>query len=188
MPSCQCQLTSAHLLGNQFTAYYVSSLWGLKLLSPFLWKYLWQHLSLQTVVIHWEEGTECRSLEFKGNRLVHQQGRHIPRLCVCRQRRWRSGQREMQFMWLMIYEDMDHPHLNCLVAFLAVTRWPWGHHLDTECYMSVCLDTGAINQGSGNTQVTTEYLTIRRQRILFLFLLCFPSSKSLGNQRHSLHI
>lgn len=62
----------------------------------------------------------------------------------------------MQFMWLMIYEDMDHPHLNCLVGFLAVTRWPWEHHLDTECCMSVCLDTGAINQGSGNTQVATE--------------------------------
>lgn len=29
--------------------------------------------------------------------------------------------------------------------------------------MSVCLDTGAINQGSGNTQVATEHLTLRRQ-------------------------
>lgn len=146
MPASQCQLTSAHLLGNRFAACSVSSLRGLKLLSPFLWKYLWWHLSLQTVVIQ-EERTECRSLEFKGNRLAHQHGRHIHMLCLCRQCRWGSGQGEMQLMWLMIDEDMDHPHLNCLVGFLAVTRWPWGHHLDAECYVSVCLDTGTINQG-----------------------------------------
>lgn len=42
--------------------------------------------------------------------------------------------------------------------------------------MSVCLDRGAINQGSGNTQVATEYLTVRRQiaeycSFFFVFLV-----------------